>query len=145
MTGAEAALVAPAPAAAPGVASYQLTVETSPPDARVFVDGKPVSGTPAVAVVTADTEHSVRVERDGHQPSVRAIRVSEDTVISLVLPELAATPKVSAPKPGKYVVSRPARTRAPAPAPAQGEAESASCDPPFYFSNGIKNYKPGCI
>lgn len=144
--GVKAAAMAPmTTAAAPSSAStYRLTVETSPPDARVFVDGKPAKGSPAVAEVAANTEHWVRVASEGRQTTERRVRVSEDTVVSLVLPELAAAPKASSSKLLKRVASRQS-TPGSALAPSQGGAKHKNCEPPYYFTNGIKNYKPGCI
>jgi serine/threonine-protein kinase len=157
-----AAVIAATTTAAPSVVrTYRLTVEVSPPDARVFVDGQLVPGIPAVAEVTANTEHRLRVEREGREASERQLRVSDDTVVSMVLPQLveakAREPKASAlrarePKASGLRAREPklrksVATRASPPvlAPAPSALENANCDPPYYFTDGIKNYKPGCI
>jgi hypothetical protein len=134
-------------AVAPVTTAHTLTIATRPSDARVFVDGSEVPGNPAVVKVPAGSEHSVRVEREGYEPSERSVKVSEQTSLSVDLvakAEPSATPRESE-KPrsnvrGPRVAAPVVAPRAPAPAPAE-----KNCDPPFYFVNGNKTYKPECI
>jgi serine/threonine protein kinase len=135
-----------------------LRIEVTPSDARVFVDDAPVAGHPALASVPAGSEHVVRVEREGHESTLRKITVTEDVQLDIALaPEPVATdvaPSASgSPSKGRvrYVPGRVMRGPAATPAPAASAATApapaaaANCDPPYYFSNGNKTYKPECI
>jgi eukaryotic-like serine/threonine-protein kinase len=134
----------------PAATARALTITARPNDARVFVDGSEISGNPAVVDVPVGSEHSVRVEREGYETNERVVAVREDMTLSI---ELSAKPAAgdgassASEKPRSTARPvPPARpVRAPvAPAPP-ATTDSKNCEPPFYFVNGNKTYKPECI
>lgn len=142
-----------APAAA-APALRALSIDVTPRDARITVDGKPVSGNPAVSNVTVGSEHVVRVEREGYLPSERNVQVNDNLAMNVNLapseqPEaVAPAPPKAEPRAQAGRVVRRAPHAAPSAAkaaPSTGRDTSKDCDPPFYFKGGIKTYKPGCI
>jgi hypothetical protein len=60
----------------------------------------------------------------------------------MVLSQLAGVPQTSGSRLRKRTALRPSR---PLLAPTPSSAKKANCEPPYYFTDGIKNYKPGCI
>jgi serine/threonine protein kinase len=132
---------------APVATAHTLTVATRPSDARVFVDGSEVPGNPAVVKVPAGSEHSVRVERDGYESSERSVKVSEEMSLSVDLVAKAEPSATSSAREKAKSGTRGAQPRAVAPAVAPRAPAPAekNCDPPFYFVNGNKTYKPECI
>jgi serine/threonine protein kinase len=152
--------------AAPSVVSRSLTVDATPRDARIFVDGQSVDGNPAVLNVPSGSEHVVRVEREGYEPNERRIQVKDSLTMTLNLAPAEATAPPSSTsnnredeaKLGESVRSRGAARGAPrgvgrvphataprALASSPAREPATDCDPPFYFKGGIKTYKPGCI
>ena len=65
---------AQAPAVAPGTPG-SLVVDSRPPDARVFVDGREIGRTPVTLPNVPPGEHVVRIERDGYQTISTTTRV----------------------------------------------------------------------
>ncbi len=152
---------------APVATAHTLTITARPSDARVFVDNSEISGRPPSVKVPAGSEHVVRVERDGYEPSERSVKVNEELSLSVDL--VAKAEPSAAPEPGQKSKSsaRAAQPRAVAPAAAPPAAPAVAppaaptvappaaprvpahaekkCDPPFYFVNGNKTYKPECI
>ena len=144
---------APRPAAAeparivspPTVTAHSLTIAARPSDARLFVDGSEVRGNPAIFDVPRGSEHTVRVEREGYEPSERVVAVNDDVTLNI---ELAAKVVADASNPNeapKAVSRRAPRARVPSPAASHPAHEQKNCEPPFYFVNGNKTYKPECI
>ncbi|HEY3595069.1 MAG TPA: serine/threonine-protein kinase, partial [Polyangiaceae bacterium] len=148
----------PASAAAPRE-ERTLTVRAVPLDARVTIDERRLDGNPASSMVTAGTEHIVRVAAAGYDDTERHIRVDNDTSVMI---ELEARPRaipVEAPAASaetKHPVAASEHAKArrhdethPAPAASASEVPAAAdrpnCDPPYYFSDGIKTYRPECI
>jgi serine/threonine-protein kinase len=129
----------------PVITSHSLRISARPSDARVFVDGAEIPGIPAVVNVPTGSEHAVRVEREGYETSERTIRVSENVELDI---ELSAKPSAiapaSAPADKPKAGARVAPQRAVA-APAKALPAQKNCDPPYYFVNGNKTYKPECI
>jgi serine/threonine-protein kinase len=143
-----------APASTGVSATRTITITARPEGARVFVDDEPVVGNPAVVKVPHGSAHAIRLELEGHESSERAVVVDADTSLTI---ELTPESSASAPSPiapeSAPSGSRRTRQRNPAfvarPAPSgpakSGTADKAKCDPPYYFSEGIKTYKPECI
>jgi hypothetical protein len=127
------------------IVSHALRISTRPSDARVFVDGAEITGRPAVVDVPAGSEHSVRVQREGYETSERMIHVGENVELNI---ELSAKPTPSAPAPARAdrrkTDARVAPQRGGA-GPVKAPAAQNNCDPPYYFVNGNKTYKPECI
>ncbi|HET9930967.1 MAG TPA: serine/threonine-protein kinase [Polyangiaceae bacterium] len=146
---------AQSPPAAVAPATRALTIDATPRDARITVDGALVPGNPAVSNVTAGSEHVVRVEREGFQPSERRVQVNANLAMNVSLAAIEREPDTAPPVVSKAephatagrVVRRVARPAASTPKATPSAARDASkdCDPPFYFKGGIKTYKPGCI
>jgi serine/threonine-protein kinase len=135
------------PHAPPPATVRSLTIAAQPNDARVFVDGSEVRGNPAVIEVPAGSEHTVRVEREGFETSERVVGVRDDVTLSI---ELAAKPSVAEPATAEKAkaASRPPSAPRPARSPSAASpaaADRKNCEPPFYFVNGNKTYKPECI
>jgi len=65
---------APPPPAAP-VGRGALTVDSRPPGARVFLDGKLVGTTPLSSTPIAAGDHAIRLEHDGYKNWTGAVRI----------------------------------------------------------------------
>jgi hypothetical protein len=134
----------------PAATAHSLTIAARPSDARLFVDGSEVRGNPAVIDVPAGSEHTVRVEREGYEPSERVVSLKADITLDVELAPKAAAgdgPSSADEKP-KAASQRGARRYAPSPVPVPARPaarEQKNCEPPFYFVNGNKTYKPECI
>ena len=140
-----------APAAPAAVGQSRLSIEAKPAGARVLVDDEPVAGNPAVVSVPRGSTHTIRLELEGYESSQRSIVVESDASISIELaPEAAsaaARPSASDSAPSR---SRRQLGRAPAVvgkpvAPSPAASAKPNCNPPYYFSEGIKTYKTECI
>src|SRR5512145_2648555 len=134
-------------ATAPLPAQIQIRLTATPTSAALAVDGNPLSGNPALLTVPSDTrDHEIRATLAGHEPYVRNVKFERDLSLEIMLqplpaptasvaPEVSAKPTIrghSGPRPVRPVVIPPKKP-------------ASNCDPPFYFENGIKVYKPGCL
>ncbi len=128
---------AAASAAAPR--SVMISMSVTPRSATLTVDGKPVSGNPAVLEVPADPmDHEVRAVAATYLPALRKIRFDRDLSLEIALePEAPPPPVTSLSQPAPSVPHRTTAHRPPKP--------NARCNPPFYFENGIKTFKPECL
>lgn len=54
--------------------SQEIVVESTPTDARVEVDGRPVGETPTTTVLKRDREYTVSIYREGHEPHHTTLR-----------------------------------------------------------------------
>jgi hypothetical protein len=128
-----------------------LRIDVTPRDARVFVDERLIAGNPAVASVSAGAEHVIRIERDGYEPTLRRLVVTDDLQLDISLPalEAAGAPAASGTAKGKGRVRAwgrvPLGAAPPTSTPPSAAAAGKNCDPPYYFANGNKTYKPECI
>jgi hypothetical protein len=52
-----------------------LSVDSRPPGANVFIDGKLAGATPLVVPQIGAGEHAVRLEHDGYQPWSSSVRI----------------------------------------------------------------------
>lgn len=142
-----------APSSPPSFRS--LRVEVTPEDARIFVDEQLVRGNPAMLSVGAGTEHVVRAERDGFDASTRRVSVVDNVELRIELSarkgetQLASEASEPTAPPSKLKAkARHASTAnrlSASAAPSKAPSVSKDCDPPYYFSNGNKTYKPECI
>lgn len=118
-------------------ATVNLRISASPPDAKLFFDGQPLSANPIIHVVAIDTsEHEVRAEAEGYLPSTTKIVGNRDADVILKLERAPADRrKVSS------VAATPAVRRTTAPA-----GPKPGCDPPFTIdAQGIKKFKVECL
>jgi serine/threonine-protein kinase len=122
----------------------QVRLMASPAQAILTVDGNPVSGNPATLTVPHDqADHEIRATLSGYEPALRTVKFDRDLSLEILLnalpaPAASVEPSPKAPKGPSPAVTRPRGGGAPKPA-------AGNCDPPFYFENGIKVYKPGCL
>jgi hypothetical protein len=137
--------------AQPGPQLVSVRVAVFPPEASVMIDGKRYGDNPLVLrVPVGDEEHQVHGVLAGYETQTRSVRFTEDVSIELSLEEVAPPPPIpepSAAEPGAESPRVGGPLRAPRPPIAKPPPGSPSgrCDPPFYFENGIKQYKPGCL
>jgi serine/threonine-protein kinase len=137
-------------AVAPPVGStHVLRIEVKPARSRVLVDGALVAGNPVIMNVPRGSAHTIRLELEGYESSERTVVVDAETTLTIELtPEAPAAPVASASE--ERSQSRKTRVRAPQPGakplatPAEADP-ATNCNPPYYFSAGIKTYKPECI
>jgi eukaryotic-like serine/threonine-protein kinase len=133
----------------PVATAHALTIAARPSDARLFVDGSEVRGNPAVIDVPAGSEHTVRVEREGYEPSERVVSLKGDVTLDIELaPHTEANEGPSKPDENPRSATPKARSRyvaSPVVAPRPTARPQKDCEPPFYFVNGNKTYKPECI
>jgi hypothetical protein len=114
-----------------------MRISASPPEAKLFFDGEQLPMNPFIRVLPADTsEHEIRAEAEGHQPSIRKLMGDRDAEVTL---KLERSP----------IEKRKTTTAANPPATRKGGTPSApkpSCDPPFTIdSQGIKKFKVECL
>jgi serine/threonine-protein kinase len=97
-----AAPVTPAGAAASNSAApkrVEVKLDITPRDARIFLDGHPLSSNPYAGSLPADgSRHELRVEAEGYSPEVRSVALDADLNVIVQLEKLPALP-ASAPIP----------------------------------------------
>lgn len=54
--------------------SQKIKVESTPPEAQVEVDGRPVGETPLTTVLDRDREYSISIYREGYEPHHTTLR-----------------------------------------------------------------------
>jgi serine/threonine-protein kinase len=100
------------------VARGSIDIRSTPPGARVLVDGRDVGRTPVTAPNIALGAHTLRLVRDGYQPVERRVTVTSDrsapSVSVQLTPERPAARVAIAPAAGSER-TRPAREPAPLP------------------------------
>ncbi|MEP7126057.1 MAG: serine/threonine-protein kinase [Byssovorax sp.] len=81
-TGAAAAAAAPPPTAS----EVEINVSASPPDARIFLDDRPLDHNPYKGVLAAEAgPHQLRVEARGYTTQSRSISLDRNVVLELAL------------------------------------------------------------
>jgi serine/threonine-protein kinase len=104
--------------------AVRISISAVPPTAQILVDGKPVSGNPAVLDTTRDdvTHHSIRVEAAGFASQTRSVAFDRnlDLVFTMIK---AGAPAAAAHRGG-------ARAAAAPPPPAVAENTPAPAPPP---------------
>jgi hypothetical protein len=143
--GSHAESTRPAPVAAPPPIQVRLT--TSPNGATLTVDGYTLSGNPALLTAPADTrDHDVRATLAGYEPFQKVVRFERNLSLEIKLQPLAdpTSPSNSATvtdaAAGRVTFGKKDHSSV-----VSGKKAKVNCDPPFYFDNGIKMYKPGCV
>jgi serine/threonine-protein kinase len=117
-----------------------LRVRATPAEVSLELDGVPTPGNPARFVLPKDgSEHVVRAKLPGHPSEERRFRAREDVDMSFTFETATVAPSASA----------AASSVTPAPGPGRGGrtpvANRPGCNPAFYFEDGIKVFKEGCI
>lgn len=139
----------PARSAAPET-QVQLRFSAVPLAARLTLDGKSLESNPAALTVAPDAQdHEIRAELAGFETFTKTVRFDRDASLEIMLqqipmpepePEPSATP--SEPTPATHKAHHGKATK---PAVTSTKQSGGACDPPFYFENGIKVYKPNCL
>ncbi len=108
-----------------------------------------VDGNPAALTVTGDTlEHEIRATAPGYEDYKKAVRFERDISLEIMLQPVTAAAATSAaddvvivhPKVNASPPSNNARSPS-----ASSKKSKTNCDPPFYYEDGIKTFKPGCL
>jgi len=89
----------------------ELTVDVTPDDASVFLDGAPVGQGDLAGLVLPAGPHTVRAEAEGYDPDERQFVLENDASMALVLPLTAvagATPGVASAAAGPTAAPVPA-------------------------------------
>jgi len=138
-------------------AQIQVRLSVTPPGAMLAVDGRAVSGNPAVMTVPGDLrDHEIRATQPGYEPYLRIVRFERNLSLDIMLQAAAsaasasaagsAAPEASAASSsGTSKHASGARNMRSVPVVPGKKTVRPECDPPFYFDNGIKEYKPGCL
>jgi serine/threonine-protein kinase len=129
---------APKPApTSPDRVTLQLTA--FPAEARLLLDGRPLSTNPATVEIVAPSSHLVRAEAQGY----RAIERTIDSETSLVLNlEKLAEPPAASRAEKRHAAASAHRVTPSLPA----SPPPPNCEPPyFYDARGVKKYKPDCL
>ncbi|HVY25781.1 MAG TPA: serine/threonine-protein kinase [Polyangiaceae bacterium] len=134
-----AARSAPPPAAelATKTSSVKIELRASPSDARLYLDGEPLAGNPALRVLPGDGKvHQLRAELAGYQTASAEFAAERDDAVELRLDALKA-----APKPKSAATSRPSSHQEKKTAPTK-----PNCAQPFFVdTDGIKKVRPACL
>jgi tetratricopeptide (TPR) repeat protein len=107
----------------------ELSVTTTPPGARITVDGAEVGATPLATPVTlAAGSHVVAASRPGAETETRVVVVSEGqkTELSVELPDLRPPVAANASDAGQGAATKGADMKPPAPLVAAGAAQAAN-------------------
>lgn len=146
-----------------------LRLHAEPSQAKIRLDAQVLPGNPAEVRVAPGTEHTVEISFPGYRTLTRNFRFDHETSLELALVPEEPAPATSSsaaavsskPPPPVRAGTAKGRSRAldapdakqqAAPTePSEQKAERAApteddpCAVPFYFSNGIKTYKPECL
>jgi eukaryotic-like serine/threonine-protein kinase len=107
--------------AATAITTVEISVSVSPPEAKIFLDDRPLAGNPAKAVMPKDgAPHQVRIEAAGYATKTDTITFERDRSMDLALMKDAAADKQPRhPSPGPAVapptddMTRPAGKKPP--------------------------------
>jgi serine/threonine-protein kinase len=136
------------------VASRHILVVATQPETSIEIDGRDRGSAPVSFYAAADSQdHELRAVAPGYAPEHRTLKFSRDQEITVSLEKLAAKAAAPAPNneaatahPAHAAVPRNAVTAKPkATTSASASAAESNCSPPYYFSNGIKAFKPECL
>jgi serine/threonine-protein kinase len=116
----------PAPPASAPVAPFsgRVVVHTSPPGARLFLDGRDRGTTPVSIAGLGQGEHRVRILRDGYTTVERRVALSPSQPSQAVMVPLVRTPVVPKPAP-----NQPANADAVSPKPGSSQPAKADAKP----------------
>ena len=136
----------PAPAhARPAQANpVQIRISAAPPGAELSVDGRALEGNPAILTAPADSlEHEIRATLVGYEVYRETVRFERDLSLEIMLRPTPAEPAASASTVATSTSPKPAEN--PRHQSPESKKPKLNCNPPFYFDNGIKVYKPDCL
>jgi serine/threonine-protein kinase len=118
------ALAPPTAAPAAEEATIDLTIKASPPEAKIFIDGKPLPSNPVKETRPRDgAMHVLRAEAPGHDPREESIAFDKSIFVTIELrPSPAAFEVPSKPPPPRTGKSPRPAPRAPRPHAPTGKA-----------------------
>ncbi|HEY4012991.1 MAG TPA: serine/threonine-protein kinase [Polyangiaceae bacterium] len=133
-------------------ALVHVRVRVMPPEASIDIDGVDRGPGPlSLEVAGGGQEHSIRARAAGYVPETRTLSLTQDTEIEFALEKIApqvqappAHPSATATTPANDV-PRHAGVFVPKPKTAPSATTESGCNPPYYFSGGIKTFKPECL
>ena len=145
------AVPAAALGATPGPrSSVHIVVRATPQEASIEIDGRDRGPAPVSFDVAPDAlDHVVRAAAAGFASKVETRKFSRDLELEMSLDRLPLAK--ASPAPGSAPAAMSAAHAAPQRIPVPGRpkpsaaVEEPNCSPPYYFSNGIKLFKPDCI
>ncbi|HEY3595067.1 MAG TPA: serine/threonine-protein kinase [Polyangiaceae bacterium] len=126
----------PAPSAPAAPSLVSVSVRATPPETTIEIDGQRRATEAFVMRVARDSaDHPLKASAPGYLPQAQLLKFDRDQDVEIFLQ------RVPEPRPS---ASPPARKlpRAAAPAP---KSQEHACDPPYYFVDGIKTYRPECL
>jgi eukaryotic-like serine/threonine-protein kinase len=83
-----------APPTATAAGTVEISVSANPPEARIFIDDKPLAGNPAKATMPKDaTPHQVRIEAAGFTTKVDTVTFERDRSMDIALVKDASADK----------------------------------------------------
>jgi serine/threonine-protein kinase len=129
-------------------AQIAVRVTATPAGAVLTVDGNPLSGNPALLTVPVDSrDHQIRASLAGYEPYLKTVRFDHDMSLEITLqqPLAPATSASSANDKASTKLTAGTSGKKLGTVAAGGKKKGADCNPPFYFENGIKVYRPGCL
>lgn len=115
----------------------RLRIETTPPGARVFVDGAPLADRAPATFLVGEGHHVVAAQGDGWQGSkdIETKGAADTLGVALEAPPSGAAPAPPAPGPAAVAPTADATPRAPAPSgPAEPEASAFVWGAAFAFA-----------
>lgn len=139
---------APTSASASGtVREVNLSVNSHPVGAHVFIDGKPLGRTPWQGKLKSRQQLAVlELRADSCLPLSKVLSLSEDVSIDVPLEPLPKLVPSAAPMPEKTVKPANKPARGVRPTELKPPARDANCNPPYTLSSdGIRTYKPECF
>ncbi len=120
--------------------AINLRISASPVTAKIFIDGKEISGNPVNFSVAGDgSSHNISIQASDFKPRTLSIIYDRDQDIVVALEQAPLSPNASAKVARLPRPSTAQSITVPAPLPKD-------CDPPFYMDErGIKRIKSGCM
>jgi eukaryotic-like serine/threonine-protein kinase len=127
----------------------ELRVLAYPATAKIFVDGTPAVGNPAVIRAAKAREHEITVSLDGYRTASHLGRFERDSSIEFVLGPLESDTTLRRTDASNATPEAKVKSYQPRAAPSVASGGRATpadpCEYPFYFEHGIKTYKPECL
>ncbi len=91
-----AATAGGAPTSAPSVSDVEISVSANPPEAKIYLDDKQLSGNPAKVKLTKDAnKHELRIEAAGYTTKTESITLERDRSMDVVLIKDAGADKTA--------------------------------------------------
>lgn len=84
-----------------GAGTVEISVSASPPEAKIFLDDKPLPGNPARTTMPKDgASHQIRIEAQGYATKIDSISFERDWSMDIALTKTAADTQAKHPTGG---------------------------------------------